>query len=437
MLEVLFVGLVAAAGTATATPTLSLDEAVERAMHTSPAARGADATRARAELATLRSQLDRFSVRVDAQVQEVWAKTNIGRDADAAFEGWLGLSNLSARVDVPLFSGFRVEANVARAAHLRVAAEEDLATERRAAGLAAARAYWSVRKLSFLRDLQASGLERLGNAEGIARARVDAGLAPPLDANRAQARRRLQAATLLDLDGQRAEAEAQLAVLLQLDAPARLVESPLADPPLLAPMQEALQSANAARPEARAARARLAAQQEVVRMAISEYYPQLGAYALFQYGNNPALAGAGNRAVFPSANPFKEMAGDLQFGLTVGVNLFDTLNTYTKVKDARLEAARLEAAVERVSQQVEAEVRTARARVERYVDLSKSLAEARTLAEENLEISLQRYEDGNSLLLELLDAELELLDVERRQVDAAAELALAAYELGAATGETL
>lgn len=436
MPNLLIVGLLAAAGTATATPTLSLEDAVATAIRTSPSAQSATAVQARAELATLRSQLDRFSFQVDAQLQEVWAETGIGADRGDGFEGWLGLSNLSARLDVPLFSGFRVEANVARAAHLRDAADHDLAEERRAVSVAAARAYWAVRKLTFLRDLQAQGLARLSGAESIARARVEAGLAPPLDHNRAEARRRLQAVTLLDLDGQQAEAEARLAVLLGLPSPARLDEPVPAAPAALAPAQDLLQMASEARPELQAARARLAAQHEVVRMAFSEYYPQLSAYGLFQYGNNPALAGAGNRAVFASANPFEQMAADMQVGLTLAINLFDTLNTHTKVKDARLEASRLEAVVEQVRRAVEADVRTARARVARFAGVSQRLGEAQRLAEDNLKISLQRYEDGNALLLELLDTELELLDVERRQVDAAVELALAAFELDAALGGT-
>lgn len=436
MSELLMASLLATA-TATAAPTLTLDEAVERAISTSPAAKGAQALHARADLAELRSQLDRFSLRVDAQLQEVWAKTGIGADREGSFQGWLGLSNLSARLDVPIFSGFRVESNVARAQHLVVAAEEDLAAERRAAAVAAARAYWGVRKLSFLHDLQAQALERLAGAERIARARVSAGLAPPLDENRAEARRRLQAVTLEDLEGQRAEAEARLAVLLGLGAPARLVEAAPEAPSAVPDVQDLLQTARARRPELKAARARLAAQEEVVQMAISEYYPQLGAYALFQYGNNPALAGAGNRAVYISANPFAQMAGDVQVGLTLAVNLFDTLNTHTKVKDARLEASRLAAALERADRGVEEEVRAARARVARFARLLETLGEAEALARDNLKISLERYEDGSALLLELLDAELELLDVERRRADTRSELALAAFELEAATGGKL
>jgi outer membrane protein len=435
--ELLFATLVAAAATATSTPTLTLEAAVAQAVRTSPAARGSEAARARAELAELRSQLDRFSLRVDAQLQEVWAKTSIGADRDEGFSGWLGLSNLSARVEVPIFSGFRVEANVARAQHLAEAAAEDLAAERRAAAVAAARAYWGVRKLAFLRDLQAQALTRLLGAEAIARARVEAGLAPPLDQNRAEARRRLQAVTLADLDGQRAEAEARLAVLLGLPGPVQLVEAAPTAAPVLVELQDLLRRAEALRPELKAARARLGAQEEAVRMALSEYYPQLGAYALLQYGNNPALAGAGSRAVFPSANPFSQLAGDVQVGLTLAVNLFDTLNTHTKVKDARLEAARLEAALARAAQGVEEEVRAARARVARYVVLAEALAEAEALARDNLKISLERYEGGDALLLELLDAELELLDVERRRADARAELALAAFELEAAVGGML
>lgn len=56
---------------------LSLRDAIERAMRTDPAIDSARANRSRSELAVLRSQLDRFSLRVDAFVTEQYRVTNL------------------------------------------------------------------------------------------------------------------------------------------------------------------------------------------------------------------------------------------------------------------------------------------------------------------------------------------------------------------------
>src|SRR5688500_15029854 len=107
---------------ATATRTLTLAEAVELALRTDPQLGAAEVARDRSELAVLRAQLDRVSFTVDAQVQELWAKSNIGGDREDSFDGGLGLSYASANLTVPVFSGFRVESTVARAHDLEEAA---------------------------------------------------------------------------------------------------------------------------------------------------------------------------------------------------------------------------------------------------------------------------------------------------------------------------
>src|SRR5436305_4892259 len=64
---------------ATAAPRrLTLQEAVQAAMHTEPLIAEAHIQDDRARLGVLRAQLDRFSLKVDGSVQELWNKSNIG-----------------------------------------------------------------------------------------------------------------------------------------------------------------------------------------------------------------------------------------------------------------------------------------------------------------------------------------------------------------------
>ncbi|MEL7370073.1 MAG: TolC family protein [Myxococcota bacterium] len=432
MLPKLLLAITAGLTADSATVALTYDDAVDLALRIAPSVRSARVSRDQAALTTLRANLDRFSLRVDAQVQEIWAKTNIGV-SDPGFEGFLGLSNLSARLDVPVFSGFRVEANVARSEHLERAARQTIAAEQRAIKLAVGRAYWSARKLGLLSETTRQAIMRLQRAENATRARVDAGLAPPLDVNRAVARRRRQQAELVDARGQQREVEAQLAVLLGVDAPIALVDAPRFQRSV-PDRKTSLDDARKTRPELRQIDHQIEAQDESVRIAMSDYYPQLGVFGLFQYGNNPSLAGAGNRAVFASANPFGNLVGDIQLGVTASVNIFDTMNTWTSVKQARIERDRLTQERARIQQQVDTDVRTAHAKLRRLIRLIDGLDEARNIALDNVQITEARYQDGDALVLELLEAQLELFDIERQRTDAVVELMTARVEFDAAIG---
>lgn len=419
----------------TATRTLTLAEAVDLAIAADPELARAELAHDRADLAALRAELDRFSFRVDAQLQELWTRANIGGDRADGMDGGLGLSNLSASLTIPLFAGFRVESAVDRAGRLAEAAKQDALEQRRATAIAVARAYWTVRKIALLRDVDLQALDRIESAEQIARARRLAGLAPPIDEGRARARRLRQEAVVADLDGASREASARLAVLLGLEQEVTLVDSPRAPAALSVSLDAVLDAARDRRPALQAARARADAQREAVDIAESSYYPTLDVFSLFQYGNNPFLAGAGSRAVFGTANPFEGMAGDFQIGAVLSINLFDTLSTYTAVKDARLEEERLWRESEQVRRGADAEVRTAYARVGRFSRLQARLRAAEAVARDNVEINKRRYESGEAQVFELLDSEIELLELERQLADSQAELTLAWLDLEAASGQ--
>lgn len=420
------------APSSTATRSLSLEEAVTRALALEPAVAARRVDVGKTELAVMRAELDRISVKVDASATELWTRSGMG--GDAAASQTLGLSNLSASVGLPLFAGFRLSAGIDRAEHLAAAASSDLSSERRATALAVARAYWAVRKLGLVTDAARAALERFRRASEIAKARVDAGLAPPLDHNRARARQALAEANVAELAGQLQEAGAALAA--QLQSPEVLIPSDAATIPLLQlpPTDQLLDRANTTRPELSAASRRALAQQAAVRMAESGYYPELALSGLFQAGNNPFLAGSGARAVSGSENPFANIRADVQLGLTLSINLFDTLHTHTAVREANYQLQELDLEQRKIALRIESEVRVAQAKIIHRRSVMDRLGPAQDLARDNLSIIQRRYESGEALIFELLDAERELLDVDRQLAETSAELRLAWLELQAATG---
>lgn len=416
-------------GVGSSTRALTLAEAVDLAVGHDPTIARARVLEDRASLATLRADLDRFSATVDAQLEELWFASSDGDSIG------LGLSSLTARVSVPVFSGFRVESAVARAEHLEAASLHDVEESRRAVAVAVARGYWAVRKLALMREVELRAVERLVSAERTAQARVEAGLVPPIDERRMRARRMSQEAVVASLDGQLAEATTALAVALGVEGSLVPVDAPRVSPLVAVRDEELRTRAHRSRPQLVAALARVEAEREGIVHAESGYYPTLSAYAAADYGNNPALPGAGARAVPSSASPFEGMVADVQLGAVLSINLFDTLRTHTAVEDARYQEQRALREVEQVRRQVDAEVRTARARVQRLIALGRSLEPLAVVAEENVQILQRRYGSGEAQVFEVIDAGLEWVDVERRRTEARAELTLASIELEMSVGE--
>lgn len=203
------------AGTARAERSLTLKEAVQLALGQEPLLAEARIAVDRSKLAVLRAQLDRVSVKVDASINELWNKTNIagptvsgctgassalgsfgdtacsffggtwGPASDQSPSSLQGLSNLKANINVPVFSGFAVEANVALKQRLEDVSTAALRDAKRQTALSVARAYWGVRRIGILRDAQRASAQRLGEAELVTSGRVLAGLAAPIDHNRA------------------------------------------------------------------------------------------------------------------------------------------------------------------------------------------------------------------------------------------------------------
>src|SRR6185312_2236928 len=374
---VLTLVLTASAGVAHADARkLTLQEAVSLALRTDPAVGEAQVTKDRARLGVFRAQLDRFQLKADGSINELWNKSSIGlppqlnctvaaagqnftvpvssaSDCTAAtfmlpagapapmITGaapdslWQGLSNLTIQGNYFLFSGFRVEANVRKAKLNEQAAIVQIKQQRKDIALSVARAYWRVRSLLIQRDVQRQALQRMVDAEAIAEGRLRAGLAPPIDKNRATQRKLAQMATLEDLQGQARAAAAQLGVALGLQGDIELTDDVVVPEEPPASPVELVRDALGRRSEVKNAQLQLAVQHQNVVMARSGFYPQLTLVGNFQYGNNVFNIASNTRSSLPSANPFSGMSGAFYGGVSLNMNFFDTLNTYTATGDAR------------------------------------------------------------------------------------------------------
>ena len=446
---------------------LTLAEAVELALKIDPSVAEARIAVDRSKLAVLRAQLDRVTVTIDGTLREAWSDSSVGSATQygcnlsgiplpldptrcsnlnvpglgqgAAYPittaGLQGNSNLAAQINLPLFSGFRVSSNVTQKKRLEDTAGVSVRQARRDTALAVARAYWAVRRIELTRDAVQAALARVRDSEAVVAGRVQAGLAPPIDGNRALTRRLQQEATALDLGGQARESSVQLAALLGVEEEVVLVDPPdvPAGPPAL---DDLVESALKARPEVARARLLYAAQEQLVRIARADYFPQLSAFGLFQYGNNQFNPSSGASSFSTENNPLANLSGSIQAGLLLRMNFFNMLNTYTSVGDARFELARLGEEIRLARRTIVSDVRVAHEKLGHLYRQRAPLLLAIDVARDNVSIVQARYQNGEALVIELFDAQVDLATVERQLADLAAQRRLAGHELDAALGGT-
>lgn len=466
--------LLTASAAAAAPRKLTLQEAVQQAMRVEPLVAEAHLQDDRGRLGVLRAQLDRFSLKIDGSVQELWNKANIGGSpisyacldstgaataipaslcdgipgllppqgmiapyGDQSPSQWQGLSNFTASLNYFLFSGFRVEANVKRAKAAQQSALVQVKQQRKDTALSVARAYWSVRRLEILRQVQSEALQRMVDAEAIAAGRVRAGLAPPIDKNRATQRKLTQMAILEDLAGQEREAAARLGVTLGIPDELELVDNVVVpDVPPASPV-DLVRDALGRRPEIRNAKLQVEVQHQLVVMARSGFFPQLTLFGLFQYGNNAFNVGTQARSLTSAANPFDNLSGNFTGGVQLSMNFFDTLNTYTATGDAHYLEEIDKQEVRRFERLVDGDVRGAYEVLKKLYARRAPLIAARDVARDNLTIVEGRYKNGDALIIEYLDAQIDLANAELNLADVTAQLQLQWYELQAALGFTV
>jgi len=104
----------------------------------------------------------------------------------------------------------------------------------------------------------------------------------------------------------------------------------------------------------------------------------------------------------------------MNYGLSLGVNLFDGLNRQRERANARIEIDNMEHQYQQVEQQVNADLITIYFAYQNNLLLLKLEEQNLETARENLEIALERYKLGNLSGLELREVQQSLLEAEER-----------------------
>ena len=258
---------------------------------------------------------------------------------------------------------------------------------------------------------------------------VEIGLALKGDALRVRTQAERNELALRQALAARRVAAARLAEDLRLDPKVALKaqDTELLPLPIVdasSTVESLVQKALGARPEIKAAQARLAASQDAKEGAtIGPLIPSLGA-AAFLGG-----LGGGKRDAPSEFGGSRDYALTLSWRIGAG-GLFDSGRI--QVSRARYEETRLEA--ERTQQQSAREVVEALTRVRSFSDQIAAAKEGLAAAQETLRLSQERKEFGIAAVLECILAEQELTRARNEYVTAVAEYDKAQYALLRAVG---
>ena len=384
----------------------------------------------RAEVALRRSRWDRVRGAIGVRAGHLAESTGwLATDGDTSRQSGdhFGAA-LVADLRIPLYAGGALSGNE-DAARERVASTR-YATEatRRQLERSALVAYAQAIATRGMVDVAKDARDRAVELEAFARTRAATGVGIDADVARARLNRLQREEELLTREGERDVADALLrAVMLiddergvrpteSLDALATWGGRARGTPPALLALEA----------EARAA-------SQDVKVARSGTLPTVELFAGAQYGNGhhgllPFNSGPFSSApppVAPSARRVGPFAGSAAAGVLVSWTAFDFFVTRDRARDAELAAAVARADVEELRRTYRQAVQESRARETQARRRATILRQGEGTAGEAVRLARARYESGNSVLTEVLDAELEGIAVQQRQVQAAYELAVA------------
>jgi len=417
---------------------LTLDEAIERALAHAP--RVAEA-RAR-------------QVAADATVA---ARAALGRPTVTASSGYLRTNHVDefgipqangttrvifpdipnnyrtrAEMAMPVFTGGRVDGLVAAAEAGRDAADADTRTAEADVSLSVVSAYWN---LVFARErigVLERALERADAQIDAARSRVTAGVSPPNDVLSAQAQRARQQVALIQARNDAAVGEAELARQVGLPLEQRIDPVSKVDQPMGAAAELSAQSLEAlraralgARPERQALVDRQAAMRFAADAASAALRPQVGVVAAVE----PARP---NSRFVPRVDRWNT-GWDL--GVNVSWSVWDGGRARADRASAVAEADALRHRAEEFDAVVGVEVRQRLLDVEAGRAALVASEEAVAAAAEARRVVGERFGAGVATNTDVLEADVALLDAELERTRLQAGLRMSEARLLRAVGE--
>jgi outer membrane protein len=328
----------------------------------------------------------------------------------------------SLAVQVPLFTGGRLEGTTRQARAGVTGSESALARQRQRVVLDATTAYYNVLKARGLVRVAADQLQALqSQRDAIARMR-ERGVATQIDLLRAETAVSSAQEGVIRARNGGSVAIAALANAMGLPADPKLVVIETASgssaPPL--PGDEAAAAAEALRlrPELRQAEAGREAAQAGVQTARSGGRPSLGLYAQYD-------------ATRPTTMP---RTGNWSAGAALTMNLFDAGATRADVARARAQVTQAEASRDELHNAITLQVTQALLNVESARERVTTTEKGATTADEGVRLVRLGYQNGVNTITDFLAAQAEQARAQTDHVNALFDLRLAEAELRFALG---
>ncbi|MGB7756746.1 MAG: TolC family protein [Salinisphaera sp.] len=255
----------------------------------------------------------------------------------------------------------------------------------------------------------------------LARDQEHVGVATGVDVTRARARLARDQADLAQRQTERTRAEIQLArgAGLPLDSNLKLTDPLVFRPMPLGPVNTAINTAMADRPEIEVARTRIARGQHNLASARGQRLPTVSVEA--DYG------ASGNT---PTRNDQPTYA----FGASMSVPIFAGGRISGQIDSAASQLDQQRIRFHDTQQQIEQDVRTSRQTLETLSQRVRAARANLTLAKQELSRSRDRFSHGVGDNIEVVDAQSNLADARNSRIDALAEYTRARINLAAALG---
>lgn len=268
-------------------------------------------------------------------------------------------------------------------------------------------------------------LDEANNFVDITQKRESGREAAHADVIKAQIQQQQRGRELADAKLNAAKARLELGVLLYPDPSTPYAVQPAGAPQLLPERAGIEAAARSNNPELRAALASVAAGGAQTQAAQAALLPDLALN--FTYGiDAPQFASTGPNG-----------ARNLGYSAyaTVDVPLWDWLTTERKVKEARIRADAAKVALTAAQRRAIADLNEFYAEADTARQQLASLDASVVAARESLRLTNLRYVDGESTVLEVVDAQSTLISAENAQIDGVVRYQLALAQLQTLTGK--
>ena len=404
---------------------VTLEEAVARALQVSPQVVQASTTLGTAEYGTRQAyaaMLPGLSLSSGANLsssERYDPQTNLrvsGQNNTSYSAG------LSANVD--LFAGGRNLAAVRSARATVEAAEASLVTQQFASALAAKQAYFAVLRAQELIRLNEQQIDQAQEQLAAAERRLEVGRATRSDVLRARLQMSNARQALLQSMTQRRDAMYTLGRTVGTIGPVTAVDPPVLDPEPLAMGVDAMRELVLEEaPIMVSALANVGVAEAGLSQARAQYYPSIGASGGYNWSNND----------------FGIETGLTSWSTRISISypLFNGLQREAGVDRANAQVTLAEARAEDAARTVIAELESLVAALQLAEERLAILNESVEVAREDYRVQQERYELGSATILELVSSQIALTQAQYDLINARYDYQIAKAELESLVGREL